>query len=242
MSTIIILDTETTGRPKGEDRICQLGFLSDHTGEWEVHEDLCHPGCDILADAMAVHHITNEMVGDKPRLKDTESFALLKKLNRPENIIVIQNAPFDLGVLYNEGFEWQGRVVDTLVCAKHLLSTRRHALQFLRYELGLYRHEKMIAEALGREIKPHDAVSDVLVTKLLLNHLLEHVENDIENLVTLTSTPAMLKSVSFGKYRGRKYEEVVCADRDYFEWVLREFKQLTPDARATIEYWFANGC
>jgi DNA polymerase III epsilon subunit-like protein len=180
------------------------------------------------------------MVADKPRLKETPGFALLKKLNRPENILVIQNAPFDLGVLRNDGFEWQGRVVDTLVCAKHLLATRRHALQFLRYELGLYRHEKALADALEREIRPHDAISDVLVTKLLLNHLLEHVGGDIENLITLSTTPALLQTIGFGKYRGKRYEETVAADRDYFEWVLREFKQLTPEARATIEYWFAN--
>lgn len=237
MSTIIILDTETTGRAKGEDRVCQIGFLTDESGEWEVHEALCHPGNEITADAMAVHHITNEMVAGCPGLEETEAFRRLKKLNRPENIVVIQNAPFDLGVLKNHGFTWQGRVVDTLVCAKHLLGTRRHSLQFLRYELGLYRHEKEIAAALEREIKPHDALSDVLVTKLLLSHLLKQVENDIENLIELTGSPVLLQTVAFGKYRGRKFEEVVPADRDYFDWCLREFKQLSADARVAIEHW-----
>ncbi len=237
-ASIIILDTETTGRPKGEDRICQIGFLSDHSGEWQAYDELCNPGVPILSDAMAIHHITNEMVADKPALCDTEAFRTLKRLNTPENIMVIQNAPFDLGVLRNEGFIWQGRVVDTLVCAKHLLDTRRHALQYLRYELGLYKHEAAIAEALEKEITPHDALSDVIVTKLLLNHLLELAGNDMENLLQLSGAPVLLQSVGFGKYKGRKFAEVVLEDQDYFRWVLREFRQLTPDARATIEYWF----
>ena len=239
MSNLIILDTETTGLPKEQDRICQIGFLSNEDSQWKIYEDLCRPSNPISSDAMAVHHITNEMVEEKPALQDTNSFKKLSKLNLPENIIVLQNAPFDLGVLQNEGFLWKGRVIDTLVCAKHLLATRRHALQFLRYELGLYKHEKEISSALGIDIKPHDAIGDVIVAKLLFNHLLELADNSIENLITITNTPVLLKIIPFGKYKGKEFEEAVKRDINYFQWVLNDFKNLSPDARATIEFYMA---
>lgn len=237
---IIILDTETLGYKKEEDRICELALLV-HTDEegWEAFSDLSSNDITVTSNAMAIHHITPEMLEDALPLKRTASFKILEKLNRPDNILVIQNAPFDLGVLHNHGFVWQGMVVDTLVCAKHLLATQRHALQYLRYELGLYRHEKLLAEALETEIQAHRALSDVIVTKLLLNHLLEHVDNNMDALVELSNQPALLKSVGFGKHRGQIYAEVVGTDRDYFIWCLESFDKLPKEARATIEYWLS---
>ena len=237
---IIILDTETLGRKKEEDRICELALLV-HTEDsgWEAFSDLASNEAAITSSAMAVHHITHEMVEDALPLKRTPSFKMLEKLNRPENTLVIQNAPFDLSVLANHDFVWQGMVVDTLVCSKHLLATQRHALQYLRYELGLYRHEKPIADALGVKIEAHRALGDVIVTKLLLNHLLEHVQDNLDALVELSNQPALLKSIGFGKYRGKSFESVVSTDKDYFIWCLENFQKLSKEARTTIEYWLA---
>ena len=236
---IIILDTETLGRKKEEDRICELAILVHANETWEAFSDLASNEQSITSNAMAIHHITHEMIEDALPLKRTPSFKMLESLNHPDNILVIQNAPFDLGVLYNHGFTWQGQVVDTLVCAKHLLSTPRHALQYLRYELGLYKDEKAIAEAMDMIIEPHRALSDVIVTKLLLNHLLSHVEGEMDALVELSNQPALIKTVGFGKYRGQRFEDSVPQDRSYFEWCLTDFQNLSRDARATIEYWLA---
>jgi exodeoxyribonuclease X len=237
---IIILDTETIGLKKEQDRICELAFLV-HTEDdgWEAFSDLASNDEKISSNAMAIHHITHEMVEDALPLKRTEAFQMLVKLNHPDNIMVIQNAPFDLGVLANHDFFWQGQVVDTLVCAKHLLSTQRHALQFLRYELGLYKHEKLIADAMEVKIEAHRALGDVIVTKLLLSHLLDHVDQNMDALLELSNQPALLKSIGFGKYRGQSFESAVPADRDYFLWCLNSFDKLSKDARNTIQYYLA---
>lgn len=237
---IIILDTETLGQKREDDRICELALLV-HTEDsgWEAFSDLAKNEMPITSNAMAIHHITHEMIEDALPLKRTPSFKLLEKLNRPENILVIQNAPFDLGVLANHDFVWHGAVVDTLVCAKHLLATQRHALQFLRYELGLYRQEKIIADALDVKIEAHRALGDVIVTKLLLNHLLAHVDDNMDALIELSNQPALLKSIGFGKYRGQSFETAVAQDRDYFFWCLNNFDKLSKEARTTIEYHLA---
>ncbi len=237
---IIILDTETIGGKKEADRVCELALLV-HTEDagWEAYDDLARNEEPISSHAMAIHHITHEMIEDALPLKRTAAFKMLQALNRPENILVIQNAPFDLGVLFNHDFVWEGMVVDTLVCAKHLLPTQRHALQYLRYELGLYKHEKAIADALEVTVQAHRALSDVIVTKLLLNHLLEYVDNNMDALIELSNQPALLKSVGFGKYRGQSFESAVPSDREYFMWCLNSFDKLSSEARTTIEYWLA---
>ena len=61
----IFLDTETTGSGPA-DHLCQIAFKTD--GGDAVNE-LFNPGMPITIDAMTVHHITNEMVRDKPRFR-----------------------------------------------------------------------------------------------------------------------------------------------------------------------------
>ena len=149
----------------------------------------------------------------------------------------MQNAPFDLNILHNEGLNWVGKIVDTLTCAKHLLPTKRHSLQYLRYELELYKFENDIAKAMDKKITAHDALSDVIVTKLLLSKLLQEVDNDIENLITLTDTPILLKVIQFGKYKGKNFEDMVNSDEDYFYWALRNIKNMSGEVRATIKHY-----
>jgi DNA polymerase III epsilon subunit-like protein len=87
----IYLDTETTGTGP-DDRLCQLAFK---TGQGTI-----------AIKAMAVHHITNEMVGDKPPFRDSAVYHQLSDLiSDDNNIVVAHNARFDIGMLQNEGID-----------------------------------------------------------------------------------------------------------------------------------------
>jgi len=102
---IIVLDTETTGMLE-KDRICQLSYLvlnEDFEIE-EVHNDLCKPPLPISYEAMAIHHITPEMLEGEPSCVQTKAYKRLLELNSPANLMVIQNAAFDLGMLPKRGF------------------------------------------------------------------------------------------------------------------------------------------
>ncbi len=61
----IFLDTETTGAGP-DDRLCQLAFKA---GQGRGVCGLFNPGRPIAIEAMAVHHITNEMVKNRPPFK-----------------------------------------------------------------------------------------------------------------------------------------------------------------------------
>ncbi len=237
----VILDTETTGAEE-KDRICQLAFIvakPQLVGSEidEVHEDLCKPPLPISYGAMAVHHITNEMVQKKPTCTETKSWKRLMELNVPDNILVIQNAPFDLAMLEKEGFASKMRLIDTLRCLRHLYpDMEAHGLQYARYAFSLYKSEKKEAKSIGLKIQAHDALGDVLVLKLLLDFLL--LEHTPEELVALTAKPIIYKTFRFGKYRGEKIVDVAKKDPGYIEWLLTEKESqesLDEDWRQTLE-------
>ncbi|WP_336118257.1 3'-5' exonuclease, partial [Klebsiella pneumoniae] len=64
------LDVETTGRDASVDRVVELGIVVGRRGEVVARYNwLINPGMPIPAEVTAIHHITDEMVADKPRFE-----------------------------------------------------------------------------------------------------------------------------------------------------------------------------
>jgi DNA polymerase-3 subunit epsilon/exodeoxyribonuclease X len=192
---------------------------------------------------MEVHGITPEMIADKPVCVETEAFKALCELNTADNVLIIHNAPFDLGMLLKENFTSNMRLIDTLRCAKHLFDEEEaHRLQYFRYRLELYKQEEAEAAALGIVVKAHDAIGDVLVLKLFLTQLRKRLEqrfgnvNAIDKMVELTQTPVLYtKALKFGKYKGKTLLEIADVDRGYLTWMLGNMESLDEDMRYSIE-------
>lgn len=242
MAKYILLDTETTGAGE-EDRIIQLGFMVLDGKNVEVYNDLCSAPLPIGYGAMEVHGITPEMIEGLPSCVETLAFQTLCELNTPENVLIIHNAPFDLGMLSKENFTSQMRLIDTLRCARHLFDDEEaHRLQYFRYALGLYKIEQAEADALGIEVKAHDAIGDVLVLKLFLSELRKRLQerfesvNPIDKMVELTQTPVFYtRALKFGKYKGKTLVEIADADKGYLNWMLGNMESLDEDMRYSIE-------
>lgn len=241
MAAFVLLDTETTGAGEG-DRIIQLGFLVLQGKSVDVYNDLCSTDVPIGYGAMEVHGITPEQIEGKPSCPDTDAFKALQTLNTPDNVMIIHNAPFDLGMLAKENFTSRMRLIDTLRCAKHLFDEEdSHRLQYFRYRLGLYKNEKAEADALGIVVKAHDAIGDVLVLKLFLTELRKRLSerfgdvNPIDKMVELTQTPVYItKPLKFGKHKGKTLSEIVDADRGYLSWMLANMENLDEDMKYSI--------
>ncbi|MBP7898401.1 MAG: exonuclease domain-containing protein [Candidatus Gracilibacteria bacterium] len=209
----LFLDTETTDI--GADaRLVQLAYKNALTGE-EVSAYF-KPPIEISYGSMAVHHITNEMVADKQVfIGSQQQTALVTLLS--DTICVAHNAPFDVGILKNEGVEIT-TYIDTLRVAKHLITSEQYNLQYLRYFLHLN----------TVEVRAHDAVGDVLVLEALFYHLVSVVrekfgcETDddvISKMLELTYVPVPLNVFAFGKYKGKTFDEVRGMDRGYINWL-----------------------
>jgi DNA polymerase III epsilon subunit-like protein len=228
---VICLDTETTGDGP-EDRVLQLAFLIAEEGhDIELFNSLCKPAVPVKFDAMAVHHITPECLENKPPLAETGAFRRLELVNVRENYLVIQNAKFDIEMLSRDGFSSRMKLIDTLKVAQHTLTdSPKHALQYLRYSLGLYKKEDQFLEM----ITAHDALGDVIVLYNLLQYFLENGLS-LDDMVELTKNPVLFKTFSFGKYRGQLIEKV--KDRSYLEWCLKNMSDLSDDWRFTLEHY-----
>ncbi|NPA11225.1 MAG: 3'-5' exonuclease [Epsilonproteobacteria bacterium] len=237
---IIILDTETTGNKK-EDRICQLSYLvlDENLNIEEINSRLVKPPIPIKYEAMAVHHITNEMIQNKPKVKFTQEYKRLKELNDPNNLLVIHNSEFDLEMLKKEDFNSHFKLIDTFRVLKHLMPDWKYSLQYNRYALGLYKKEKELCTKYNIKITPHDALGDVVVLKLLFEYLIKEQKHSFEELIELTKKPIIHEKFYMGKYKHQKIKEIIIKDPDYIEFLLTS-TDIEPDVKYSIEHYLQN--
>ena len=236
---IIFLDTETTGN-SDTDRLCQLAVKERYIDEPLINA-LYKPPVPISIESMAIHHITERMVAGKPAFKDAAEYVGLKDLlEHEETITVAHNATFDVAMLAREGV-----VPRQTICTYKLAYALdpsdilpNYRLQYLRYLLDL-----------DVEAEAHDAWGDVLVLEALFERLAEKMkerhgteEAALEAMLAISARPLLFTTLRFGKYNGKKIEEIVRTDREYLEWLLRE-KEKDPAGEAdwiyTLKHYLA---
>ena len=95
--------------------------------------------------------------------------------------------------------------------------------------------------ALGIEVKAHDAIGDVLVLKLFLTELRKRLHerfgdiNPIDMLVDLSQKPVFYsRPLKFGKYKGKTLEEIADIDKGYLNWMIVNMETLDDDMKYSI--------
>lgn len=220
----IFLDTETTGTGP-DDRLCQIAFKTE---EGLIVNELFNPGKPISIEAMSIHHITNEMVKDKPPFKGSDACQKLHELVADDsNVIVAHNAKFDTEMLNKEGI-YPSKAICTYKLARYLDKDGiipRYNLQYLRY------YTKQNIDAV-----PHSALGDILVVEGLFNRL--HTKfrevskaDPILEMINISNSPVLIRRMPFGKHKGLKMDEIPL---DYLEWLLT--KDLDEDLAYTVRH------
>ncbi|MBM3272447.1 3'-5' exonuclease [Candidatus Kaiserbacteria bacterium] len=220
---IIFFDTETTGNQEN-DRLCQLG-AKERGVDVPIVNALYKPPVPITFESMAVHHITQKMVDDKPAFVVSPEFASIKQaFESSDTVAVAHNVAFDNEMLWREGIA-VARSICTYKVARALDPDDlipNYRLQFLRYFLGL-EVEGAVA---------HDAWGDVLVLEALFERLLGKLaeqkggeEAAVEEMIEISSRPSLITTFRFGKHMGKKVADVAKTDRGYLEWLLSQKKQ-----------------
>ncbi len=216
----LYFDTETTDI--NEKEIIQLAFLTDDSKQFNMY---FKPRGEISYKAMSVHHITPEMVEDKPYFEDAvfEGQKLRDYLNQlaQEYIWVAHNVEFDLEVLGKVGVEIPNTIC-TFKLSRDLLSVDQkdeydlesYSLQFLRYYLGLYKTE-------NRENNfAHDALSDVYFLKDLFEYLVREFNLDLEKMFNITKAPLIIRNMHYGKHSGKSIKDIQREDPSYLSWIV----------------------
>ena len=213
MDKLIFLDTETTGTDFLSDRLFEVSYKLGK----KIVSGYFKPPIPISIKASSITHVTNKMVAkEKPFLgsklqKDLEKLLL-------GNILVAHNAAYDISVLDKEGISVP-KFICTVKVARFLDSENvipEYNLQYLRYYFEL-----------EVDAKAHDASSDVLVLEAVFKKLFdlmlkEYKTEDkvIEKMLEVSANPFLIRSFSFGKYKGRLVEEIVGLDKGYLQWLL----------------------
>ena len=234
---LIFIDVETTGL-EHEDKICSIALIIVDEERVSYKYELVNEGKKIPPKASSIHHITNEMIKNKAAFKESEIYKFLQKNNNQENTLIAHNIKFDLEKLSSSGLIWKGSVVDTLRVTKHLIpECEFFSLQVLRYELKLYRAEEKEKIELGIKdaLPAHNALSDVLVVKLLFSYLQEIAS--LDKMKELSLKNVLIQKFDFGKHAGKYIEEVAMNDRGYLEWLLNSAMNLDEDLKYSVQHY-----
>ncbi|MBI3551288.1 MAG: 3'-5' exonuclease [Elusimicrobia bacterium] len=225
---LVIFDLEATGVSPLEDRIVDIALIRRQPGGGEeVFSSLVNPGLPIPKDAVAVHHITDEMVKDAPSLKELAP-KILQFLEGADlggfNVL-----KYDIPLLANElkraGFELplEGRRVVDAFSIYQKKEPRNLAAAYQLY-CG-----KAIANA-------HRAEADARATLEILDAQLSHYPDLPQEMGALSAFCAPRDAVDRegkfvwrngevvfgfgGKHRGKTLREVAKADRSYINWMI----------------------
>ena len=146
---LIVLDTETTGLEVDQGhRVIDIGaiVLKDRKKTNEYFQSYVNPERLIDREAQEIHGISNEQLEKEPKFSEiAESFLEFVQ----DSVLIIHNAPFDLGFLNTElqrassnypKLEEICEIEDTLVLARKKFPGRRNKLDDLadRYEIEGY--------------------------------------------------------------------------------------------------------
>jgi DNA polymerase III epsilon subunit-like protein len=217
---LLFLDTETTGAMPGKDRLCSIAYKVDG----QLHHEFFKPPLPIAIDAMAVHHVTNEMVADKPAFAGSETYQKLSSLLQ-DHILVAHNAPFDIAMLQAEGLQ-----VPNFICTYRVARGAdpegiipRYGLQYLRYFLKLN-----VADA-----PAHSAAGDVMVLEELFKRLEPKMSQ--EEMMKISREPILFRHFNFGKYNGQAIADIARTDRGYLQWLLEQKRQSAGSSKYSDE-------
>lgn len=237
ITSITVLDTETADFDGG---VCEIAGVQirESAGVWvidEWHHSLCDPCRPISVEAMAVHHITDDMVSG---LSTVDEVMWPAGIYGSPSTPCAHNAEFDQGVLPSvmrarnligspqylvDGTQPSVDWIDTYRCAMHLWpDAPRYGNQVLRYWLGLDVSD--MPEEAGGIV--HRALYDTWCTaKMLLRMLETHTP---EKLVELSGRPVDLSSrlMGFGKHGKLRWAE---CPRDYLRWIVDKSDIDNPD-------------
>lgn len=219
MSTVIrVIDTETTSFEGG---ICELASIDIVDGHLcNPMNDFVKPPEPITVGAMAIHHITNDMVADAPPIDDV--------IHRYQDadVYVAHNAKFDREKLPQITAPW----ICTLKLARKLFpELESHTNQYLRYHF-------MLDVEVPEGLHAHRALYDCYVTAALLLRLNRDAQFTIAQMRDISSRPSLLHTMRFGKHKGKTFEEIAAKDQGYVRWALGNM-DLDEDQKFTMQHY-----
>jgi DNA polymerase III subunit epsilon len=225
---LAFIDLETTGINLSADRIVEIAIvklLSD--GSRKVYRKLVNPEMAIPAGSTEVHGITNEMVKDAPTFKKIAGE--IKQFLDTCDLGGYNSNRFDVPLLMEEflrvgvELDMKGRKMVDVQKVFHMMEQRTLGAAYKFY------CQKELTDA-------HSAEADATATLEILEAQVErypNLGNNIDSILKFTGDDmivdfarrfVMEKGVevfNFGKHKGRPVTEVLKAEPQYYDWMMK---------------------
>jgi DNA polymerase III subunit epsilon len=211
----VCIDCETTGLDSEQDRIIEVAVMCFDANEvYAQMESLINPECVIPESSIAIHHITPEMVQDKPLIAHVLP-EILQMIGN--HIIVGHGIQFDIDILAiaaeRHGIPCkirQNPSLDTLRMARLYGESPINSLEHLR------KHFNIPLEG------AHRAMSDVIVNKEVFKWLAKRFKTT-EHLFEALARPIHMPTMPLGKHKGRSLKDIPL---QYLQWIAnKDFDQ-----------------
>jgi exodeoxyribonuclease X len=224
---IRVIDIETTGLDPATDAIIEIASVDMVRGGGITNavDTLVRAGQPIPPGASAIHHIIDEDLKDAPLLPDViDRF-------RGADAYVAHNCEFEDSFFTAQGIAL-GPWICTYKCALRVWpELDGHSNQELRYALGRATPFPGFDRS---SISPHRAAFDVIVTAAIFEELIKKAR--WSELLQWSAETALYTKFHFGKYRGRRYDEIATTDPDYLRWII-EKSELEDGIKHSARYW-----
>lgn len=209
-----VIDIETTGEaPPAE--IIEVGRTDvvGDAGAWRIERPMARlyrPLHGIPPETMAVHHLTEEIIGPDAPVCTPDKLRLAIWGGEAPDALVAHNSSFEQSFIpeaLTSPLPW---ICTYKVALRVWPDAPRHSNQVLRYWRGL-RLDADLA------MPPHRAAPDAYVTANILIGLLQSAS--VKQMIAWTGEPKLLPTIPMGKHRGAKWPD---APADYLEWMVRQ--------------------
>lgn len=220
-------DLEATGTNLAKDRIVEISILKIYpNGNKESKTWLVNPEMEIPSEVVAIHGITNEKVENEPTFK--ELAPKVHEMIKGCDLGGYNSNRFDIPLLVEEllragiDFEMKSTLSVDVQTIFHKMEQRTLSAAYQFY-CG-----KNLEEA-------HSAEADTMATYEVLKSQLdkyENLENDVASLALFSARKKCAdfagfvsydkngaEVFSFGKYKGKKVEQVFEEEPGYFGWL-----------------------
>ena len=209
--TFVCFDCETTGLDTQTDQIIEIAIVKFTFQGWiENKENLIDPGISIPKETIEIHHITDEMVKGKPKIREV----LPQYLEIIGDHIAVGHAiGFDIALLSNAAQKYgistdieKQRSIDTVRLARLYGQSPNNSLETLRLHFNIP----------GKGA--HRAMNDVKTNIEIFKHLTKQFKKT-EDIFKRLDRPILLSKMPLGKHKGRPFAEL---STEYLSWAARQ--------------------
>lgn len=225
---LAFIDLETTGINLGTDRIVEIGMIKIlPDGNRSAKRKLLNPEMAIPQSSSDIHGITNEMVKDAPTFK--QAAADIRQFLDNCDLSGYNSNRFDIPMLMEEflradvDFDMKGRKLVDVQKVFHMMEQRTLTAAYKFY------CQKDLESA-------HSAEADARATMEILEAQVARypqIGNTVDSIIKFTGEEVIVdfarrfvmeKGVeifNFGKHKGRPVTEVLKAEPQYYDWMMR---------------------